>query len=53
MILNEVFIYAKENNFSKISLESSEKNIKFYEKFGFIDKKIICDDMHYMIKIFE
>ena len=40
-IMNEVIEYAKNNGFIKIILECDEKLIKFYQKFDFIDEKII------------
>lgn len=50
-ILNEVILFAQTNGYNKITLECDEKLVKFYEKFNFIDEKIIEDEMHYMIKI--
>lgn len=52
-ILNEIINYAKKNNYKKILLESDEKLVKFYEKYGFICDRIVWDDMHFMIKYIE
>jgi len=50
-IMNEILLYSMENNFIEISLECDEKLIDFYKKFGFVEEKIVEDDMHYMVKI--
>ena len=52
-IMNEVIEFAKNNGYIKIILECDEKLIKFYQKFDFIDEKIVDDEMHFMIKNIE
>lgn len=49
-IMEQIILYAKNNGHLKITLECDEKNISFYEKFGFVNEGIINNDMNYMIK---
>ena len=49
-ILNNVFCYAKENNFTKILLECDEKNKNFYSKFDFKDNGMSNDELFIMVK---
>jgi hypothetical protein len=49
-ILNEVFSFAKNKGFAKITLECDEKNVKFYSKFNFNEDGNTSDDMVSMTK---
>ena len=49
-ILNNVFEYSKNHQFTKLLLECDENNKKFYSKFDFIDEGMISDELFIMAK---
>lgn len=44
-MLNEVFTFAKNKGYTKITLECDESNVNFYKKFKFVEDGITDDEM--------
>lgn len=52
-ILENLFIYAKNNGYTTINLECNKSLVKFYKKHNFIELNKLDDDMIVMTKIIE